>query len=56
MTKEMCPSYRTDVLTHALLYYGHIMMKKKLGMLVLHDVNTLTLYHNSITVGRVLIA
>ncbi len=31
MTKEMRPSHRTDVLAHALLYYG-CMTKKKLGM------------------------
>ena len=37
MTKEMRPSHRTDVLAHALLYYGH-MTKKKLGVLELHDV------------------
>ena len=37
MTKKMCPSHRTDVLAHALLYYGH-MTKKKLGVLELHDV------------------
>ena len=37
MTKEMRPSHRTDVLAHALLYYG-CMTKKKLGMLVLYDV------------------
>lgn len=30
MTKEMRPSHRTDVLVHALLYYGY-MSKKKLG-------------------------
>lgn len=23
MTKEMCPSHQTDVLTHTLLYYGY---------------------------------
>lgn len=33
MTKEMRPSHRTDVLAHALLYYGH-MTKKKLGVLI----------------------
>ncbi len=37
MTKEMCPSHCTDVLAHALLYYGY-MTKKKLGVLVLYDV------------------
>ena len=30
MTKEMRPSHRTDVLTHALIYYG-MMTKSKLG-------------------------
>ena len=31
MTKEMRPSYREDVLTHALVYYG-IRTKKRLGI------------------------
>ena len=30
MTKEMRPSHRIDILTHALMYYG-IKTKKKLG-------------------------
>lgn len=32
MTKEMRPSHRTDVLAHALVYYG-MQKKKKLGRL-----------------------
>ena len=35
MTKEMRPAHRTDVLAHALLYYGS-MTKKKLGALTFH--------------------
>ena len=34
MTKEMRPSHRTDVLSHALLYYGN-KTKQKLGMFLL---------------------
>ena len=32
MTKEMRPSHRVDVLTHALLHYGH-KTKQKLGLI-----------------------
>ena len=28
MTKEMRPSHRIDVLSHALLYYGHVTKQK----------------------------
>ena len=31
MTKEMRPSHRTDVLVHALVYYG-IKKKERMGM------------------------
>lgn len=37
MTKEMRPSHRTDVLVHALLYYG-CTTKRKLGIQYLYSV------------------
>ena len=36
MTKEMRPSHREDVLTHALVYYG-IRTKKRLGISTQHS-------------------
>ena len=36
MTKEMRPSHREDVLTHALVYYG-IRTKKRLGICTQHS-------------------
>ena len=34
MTKEMRPAHRTDILTHALLYYG-LQKKKDLGKFII---------------------
>lgn len=34
MTKEMRPAHRTDVLCHALIYYGY-KTKQKLGMCII---------------------